>query len=45
MTDAPVLVTVEGGIATLTLNRRAAENTIDLPLAHALLQGAIRCNS
>lgn len=36
--------TVEGPIATLTLNRPAAGNTIDLPLAGALLQAAIRCD-
>jgi 2-(1,2-epoxy-1,2-dihydrophenyl)acetyl-CoA isomerase len=42
--DAPVLVTVEGGVATLTLNRPTAGNTINMALAQALLQAAIRCD-
>ncbi|MBB5685875.1 2-(1,2-epoxy-1,2-dihydrophenyl)acetyl-CoA isomerase [Sphingobium boeckii] len=45
MSDAPVLVSVDGAIATLTLNRPAAGNTVDLPLAQALLQAAIRCDT
>jgi 2-(1,2-epoxy-1,2-dihydrophenyl)acetyl-CoA isomerase len=45
MSDSPVLVAIEDGVATLTLNRPAAGNTIDLPLAKALLQAAIRCDS
>lgn len=40
----PLLVTLEGAVATLTLNRPAAGNTIDLPLARALLDAAIRCD-
>lgn len=40
----PLLVTIEGPVATLTLNRPAAGNTIDLPLAQALLEAAIRCD-
>jgi 2-(1,2-epoxy-1,2-dihydrophenyl)acetyl-CoA isomerase len=43
--DAPVLVTVEHGVAILTLNRPSAGNTINLPLVQALLQAAIRCDS
>lgn len=42
--DAPVLMEVAGGIATLTLNRPAQANAIDLPLAQALLGAAIRCD-
>src|ERR1700712_751398 len=43
--SAPVLVSIEGGVATLTLNRPPAGKTINLPLAKALLQAAIRCDS
>lgn len=45
MTDAPVDVFVDAGIATLTLNRPDAGNTINLPLARALLEAAIRCDN
>src|SRR3546814_613782 len=41
---APVLVSIDGSIATLTLNRPAAGNAVVLPLARALLQAAIRCD-
>jgi 2-(1,2-epoxy-1,2-dihydrophenyl)acetyl-CoA isomerase len=44
MSDDPVLVTVEDGVAELRLNRPAAGNTINLPLAQAMLQAAIRCD-
>ena len=40
----PLLFSVEGAVATLTLNRPEAGNTIDLPLAQALLHAAIRCD-
>lgn len=40
----PLLVTIAGPVATLTLNRPAAGNTIDLPLARALLDAAIHCD-
>ncbi|QTL03996.1 enoyl-CoA hydratase/isomerase family protein [Aquabacter sp. L1I39] len=40
----PLLVAIEGAVATLTLNRPAAGNTIDLPLARALLDAAIQCD-
>lgn len=36
MSDAPVLVARHGGVAIITLNRPAAGNTIDMPLALAL---------
>ena len=42
MSDMPLLVSVDGPIATLTLNRPAAGNAIDLPLAQALMKAAIR---
>jgi 2-(1,2-epoxy-1,2-dihydrophenyl)acetyl-CoA isomerase len=45
MTQGPVLLSVEGAIATITLNRPEAGNTIDLPMARAMLQAAIRCDS
>ncbi len=35
---------VDGAVATLTLDRPAFGNTIDLPLARALLEAAIRCD-
>lgn len=44
MTDTPLLFAIDGPIATLTLNRPAAGNAIDLPLAQALMQAAIRCD-
>jgi 2-(1,2-epoxy-1,2-dihydrophenyl)acetyl-CoA isomerase len=44
MTDTPLLFTVNGAIATLTLNRPAAGNAINLPLAQALLTASIRCD-
>ena len=40
----PVLCTVEDGVAWIRLNRPAAGNTVDLPLANGLLQAAIRCD-
>lgn len=45
MTDPPVLLDVSGGIATVTLNRPHAGNAIDLPLARALLDAAVRCET
>ncbi|RQR33225.1 enoyl-CoA hydratase/isomerase family protein [Burkholderia sp. Bp9142] len=44
MNDVGLTVTVEHAIATLTLNRPDSGNAIDLPLARALLQAAIRCD-
>lgn len=41
---SPLDVAVEERIATLALNRPAAGNAIDLPLARALLAAAIRCD-
>lgn len=41
----PVTLTVENGVATLLLNRPAAGNSIDLPLARALLAASLRCDS
>lgn len=38
----PLLFAREGGFATLTLNRPTVGNTIDLALAKALLDAAIR---
>lgn len=40
----PVLVSVEGGIARITLNRPEQGNSLDLPTARAMLQAAIRCD-
>lgn len=44
MSDDPLLLTVDDAVATIALNRPSAGNTIDLPLARALLQAAIRCD-
>lgn len=45
MSDTPVLFSVDGGIATITLNRPAAANTVTADLARALLQAAITCDT
>jgi 2-(1,2-epoxy-1,2-dihydrophenyl)acetyl-CoA isomerase len=45
MSEAPVLVTVADGVATITLNRPQAGNAIDIGLASALLEVAKRCES
>ena len=42
MHEEPVLVAVDGAVATIKLNRPEAGNTINLPLARALLDAAIR---
>jgi 2-(1,2-epoxy-1,2-dihydrophenyl)acetyl-CoA isomerase len=39
-----VLFSVEDGAAWIRLNRPAAGNTVNLPLAQAMLQAAIRCD-
>lgn len=44
MSEEPLLFTVEGGVARITLNRPAGGNTIDLSMAQALLQAALRCD-
>jgi len=44
MSDAPVLLTVDGDIATITLNRPSAGNAIDMATAEALLDAAIACD-
>lgn len=43
--DPLVLVEIEDAVATLTLNRPAKGNSIDLPMARALLQAVIRCET
>jgi len=45
MSDAPVLIDVADGIARITLNRPAVGNAIDLPMARALVEAAIRCQT
>lgn len=44
MSDAPVLLHADGAIATITLNRPAVGNTVDMALARALLAAAIACD-
>ena len=41
----PVLLAVDGAVATITLNRPERGNAIDLPLAGALLDAAIVCDT
>jgi 2-(1,2-epoxy-1,2-dihydrophenyl)acetyl-CoA isomerase len=41
---SPVLLDIADGIARVTLNRPEAGNAIDLPMARALLDAAIRCD-
>jgi 2-(1,2-epoxy-1,2-dihydrophenyl)acetyl-CoA isomerase len=43
MTES-ISLALEKGIATLTLNRPEQGNTIDLPMAQALLKAALRCD-
>jgi 2-(1,2-epoxy-1,2-dihydrophenyl)acetyl-CoA isomerase len=38
-------LTIDGAIATITLNRPQAGNSLDLALARGLLQAAIRCDT
>jgi 2-(1,2-epoxy-1,2-dihydrophenyl)acetyl-CoA isomerase len=45
VSDAPLIVEVEQGIARLTLNRPDAGNAVDLPMARALVAASIRCVS
>lgn len=45
MQEEPALLSVRGGIATITLNRPDAGNAINLPMAKGLLQAAIRCDN
>jgi 2-(1,2-epoxy-1,2-dihydrophenyl)acetyl-CoA isomerase len=46
MPDAPVLLDVaKNGVATITLNRPDAGNSIDLPTARALADATIRCQT
>jgi enoyl-CoA hydratase/carnithine racemase len=42
--ESPVLLTRENGIACVTLNRPKAGNSIDVPLARALMETAIECD-
>jgi 2-(1,2-epoxy-1,2-dihydrophenyl)acetyl-CoA isomerase len=44
MSENPLLFTRENGIARLTLNRPQAGNSIDVPLARALMEAAIECD-
>jgi len=45
MSETPVLLSIEGGLARLTLNRPDSLNAIDRPLAEALMDAAVRCAS
>ena len=45
MSEAPVLLDVTGGIARITLNRPQMGNAIDLSMARALVEIAIRCQA
>jgi 2-(1,2-epoxy-1,2-dihydrophenyl)acetyl-CoA isomerase len=39
--EEPLLITIDRGIAWLILNRPEAGNSIDLPMAQALLKASI----
>lgn len=45
MSSVPLLLQVEGSVARLTLNRPESGNAIDLPLARALAEAALRCET
>lgn len=45
MSEPSVLVAIEGAIATIRLNRPQNGNSIDLPVARALLHAVIRCEA
>jgi len=45
MNSMPLKFDVEGGIARLALNRPDVGNSLDLELARALVQAAIRCDT
>ncbi len=44
MSEDAVLLRIDGAIATITLNRPAAGNTVNMALARGLLDAAIRCD-
>lgn len=44
MSESPVILTIDGAVATITLNRPQAGNTVTQPLADALLDAAIACD-
>lgn len=43
--EPPVLLEIADGIARITLNRPQAGNAIDLPMARALVEASIRCQT
>jgi 2-(1,2-epoxy-1,2-dihydrophenyl)acetyl-CoA isomerase len=45
MSDSPLMLKLDGAIATLTLNRPDAGNAITLELARQLVAAAIRCDT
>ncbi len=45
MSDSPLLIDIVDDIAWLTLNRPHAGNSIDLPMARALVDASIRCQT
>ncbi|ALH80899.1 enoyl-CoA hydratase/isomerase family protein [Sphingopyxis macrogoltabida] len=45
MSEQPVIFHVSDGIASITLNRPASGNAIDLAMANALVDAAIRCET
>jgi len=44
MTQDTILVDIDGGVATITLNRPNAANGLTIPMTHELMQAAIRCD-
>ncbi|HEX7871317.1 MAG TPA: enoyl-CoA hydratase-related protein [Sphingobium sp.] len=44
MSSDPVILTIDGAVATITLNRPAVGNVVDMALARGLLNAAIACD-
>lgn len=45
MSDTPIRFDIDGATATITLNRPKQGNTIDMPMAQALLRAALHCEN
>ncbi len=44
MADESILLSIDDGVARITLNRPDAANALTVPMSHALMQAAIRCD-
>jgi 2-(1,2-epoxy-1,2-dihydrophenyl)acetyl-CoA isomerase len=45
ISEGPVLLDVEGGVARIRLNRPEASNSVDVPLLKALHEAVLRCHA